>query len=89
VYTPVYSKQFKRDYQKLSRSGRGVEDVDEILRLLISGDPLPIRCRDHSLKGEYHDYRECHVRPDLLLIYRIDRARLSLVRLGSHGELFE
>jgi mRNA interferase YafQ len=89
VYTPVYSKQFQRDYQKLLRSGRALNDVDVVLGQLVTGAPLPIRCQDHPLKGEYRDCRECHVRPDLLLIYCLQGQELKLIRLGNHAELFE
>jgi mRNA interferase YafQ len=89
VYTLVFTRQFKRDYGRYSRSGQGVEDIDAFIRLLASGQVLSPRYRDHALKGEYRTFRECHVRPDLLIIYRFDGSRLMLVRLGSHAELFE
>lgn len=88
MYTPAFSRQFKRDYQRLLRSGRGTEEVDAILAQLISGARLPSHYQDHPLKGEYRDCRECHVRPDLLLIYCIESQELTLIRLGSHAELF-
>ena len=88
MYTPAYSRQFKRDYRRLSRSGRSVDDVDKLIRLLVAGGPLPAQCQDHALKGEYRDCRDCHAQPDLVLIYHTEGRRLSLVRLGSHAELF-
>ena len=57
--------------------------------MLVTDQAVPKKYQDHSLLGEYSDYRECHLRPDLLLIYhRPDDASLRLVRLGSHSELF-
>jgi mRNA interferase YafQ len=88
VYTPVFSRQFKRDYQRLLRSGRSAQEVDAILAQLLSGARLPSRCQDHPLKGEYRECRECHVSPDLLLIYCIESQQVKLIRLGSHAALF-
>jgi len=63
-------------------------DVAEILRSLAADEPLDARYRDHALTGEWKDHRDCHVKPDLVLIYRKpDEDTLQLVRLGSHSEL--
>jgi mRNA interferase YafQ len=60
-----------------------------VLTLLLNDQPLPARYRDHPLRGEWADHRDCHIRPDLILIYRKpDADRLGLVRLGSHSGLF-
>ena len=60
----------------------------EVVHLLAVDTPLPASKRDHPLGGEWSDHRDCHVRPDLVLIYRKpDAANLDLVRLGSHSEL--
>jgi mRNA interferase YafQ len=60
----------------------------EVVNLLIVDAPLPRRNLDHPLAGEWSDHRDCHIRPDLILIYRKpDEERLELVRLGSHSEL--
>ena len=59
-----------------------------ILEMLAQDKPLPARLRDHPLTGDWDDHRDCHIRPDLVLIYRKpDADSLQLVRLGSHGEL--
>jgi mRNA interferase YafQ len=56
--------------------------------MLAKDEPLPRRCFDHPLGGEWNDHRDCHIRPDLILIYRKpDATSLELVRLGSHSEL--
>ena len=86
--------RFKRDYKREKR-GPIHEDIEafksEIGRIvddLASDRPLDPRHRDHSLSGRWKDRRDCHVRPDLILIYRKpDSDRLELVRLGSHSEL--
>ena len=72
---------------------RHSKDVDSllpgILKLLLVDQPLPENNRDHALSGDWTGYRECHVKPDLLLIYRKpDAATLRLARFGSHSELF-
>lgn len=76
---------FKRDFKKHG-------DLDmvliEILYLLLNDKPLPQQYKDHELIGNWKGFRECHIKPDLLLIYRKNDDLLQLVRLGSHSELF-
>lgn len=63
--------------------------VEQVVNLLAVDAPLPPASRDHPLSGEWSGYRDCHVRPDLVLIYRKpDDTTLQLVRLGSHSDLF-
>ncbi len=87
------SSAFKRDYRRVMATPRHGKDVGsllpEILKLLLVDEPLPEKNRDHALSGDWAGYRECHVKPDLLLIYRKpDADTLRLARLGSHSELF-
>ena len=64
-------------------------DLEPVLISLISDQPLDVCYRDHDLSGNWAGYRECHIKPDLLLIYRkSDNSVLRLARLGSHSELF-
>jgi mRNA interferase YafQ len=83
---------FEPDYRREIRGqwGRRLEaELRAVLTLLLNDQPLPARYRDHPLRGEWADHRDCHIRPDLILIYRKpDADRLELVRLGSHSELF-
>jgi mRNA interferase YafQ len=86
------STAFKRDYKRETRSRHGVA-LDEVLLpvllVLANDESLEPRHRDHDLTGNWAGYRECHIKPDLLLIYRKpDSETLWLARLGSHGELF-
>jgi mRNA interferase YafQ len=86
------STAFKRDYRRTKATAR-YRDLDSrltaLLELLIEDRPLPPANRDHALSGSWAGYRECHVRPDLLLIYgKPTPDVLRLVRLGSHSELF-
>jgi mRNA interferase YafQ len=83
---------FRRDFKR-EKKGPYRHDIDllisEIVTLLSEDKSLPQRNRDHALSGEWSDYRECHIKSDLLLIYRKpDDFVLQLVRLGSHSELF-
>lgn len=83
--------QFRRDYKREAKGQhRATLDADlgPVLEALASDQPLDVRHRDHALTGEWKDHRDCHVKPDLVLIYRKpDDATLQLVRLGSHSEL--
>ena len=86
-----YVNKFKRDYKR-ERNGRHGKDLDrllgEIIHELVADRPQPHRNFDHGLSGNWADCRDCHVRPDLILIYRkIADDILELVRLGSHSEL--
>ena len=85
----VYTSQFKRDYKKRSREKWLDDLLAGTIESLTSGIPLPARLRDHALKGGYAGCRECHLKPDLLLIYVQTPDELRLIRLGSHSELFE
>jgi mRNA interferase YafQ len=83
--------RFKRDYKRVM-SGPSSAKLDDVLRavfaMLIADQPLPERFHDHVLAGEWKGYRDCYIRPDLILIYRMpDVENLEVVRLGSHSEL--
>jgi mRNA interferase YafQ len=60
-----------------------------LIEFLAAGKPLPARCRDHPLKGEFAGFRDCHIEPDWLLIYASTAEDLKLVRTGTHGDLFK
>jgi mRNA interferase YafQ len=85
------SRLFKRDFKRV-KAGQFGAKLDKLLfdavLFLINDQPLPPRYRDHPLTGNWLDHRDCHIRPDLVLIYRKpDTDTLQLVRLGSHSEL--
>ena len=89
-----YTNAFKRDYkrEKSGKSRQYAEKLDReltaVVGLLAAGAALPLRYADHPLTGDWKDFRDCHVRPDLILIYRKpDADSLELVRLGSHSEI--
>lgn len=85
------TSQFRRDFKRETRGQhRDSLDADliSVLHALADDQPLESRHRDHSLSGDWKDHRDCHIRPDLVLIYRKpDETTLQLVRLGSHSEL--
>jgi mRNA interferase YafQ len=83
--------RFKRDYRREAK-GRYRATLDRdllaVISLLAADAPLPKKLRDHALAGDWKDHRDCHIRPDLVLVYRKpDAETLELVRLGSHSEL--
>ena len=87
------SSAFKRDYKRVKAMPRYRKNVDtlvsSVVAMLLVDQALPESNRDHTLSGDWIGYRECHIKPDLLLIYRKpDADTLRLARLGSHGELF-
>jgi mRNA interferase YafQ len=86
-----YTKQFAKDWERLSRSGRyDMRQLKEAMLLLIANDgPLGPEWLDHPLKGKWTDHRECHIGGDFLLIYRTAADRIVFVRTGAHAELFE
>ena len=84
----VPTSQFRRDYKKRAREA-GLDDLlTAVLDRLLVGDTLPAKFRDHPLKGGYAGCRECHLKPDLLLIYVQTSDEVRLIRLGSHSDLF-
>jgi len=90
--TIEYATAFKKDFKRVKASPRHKE-VDSllkgILQHLATDESLPTRQRDHALSGNWSGYRECHIKPDLLLIYKKpDDDTLRIARLGSHSELF-
>jgi len=89
----IQTKKFKKDYKKIASSGRHLlDDFLSVVKLLSQDKILPINLRDHELKGKWIGYRECHIKPDWLLIYTKlntnNGKELLLIRTGSHSELF-
>ncbi len=87
------STKFKKDLKRLMKQGKNRKLLDDIIELLQHKEPLPQKNRDHSLVGDYKGYRECHISPDWLLIYRVINNSyvelLELTRTGSHSDLFK
>jgi mRNA interferase YafQ len=88
-YSILRSSEFKRDYKLLKKRGYSLEKLHHVLVLLASGETLELRYRDHKLIGNWKGYRECHIAPDWLLIYKVEKNQISLARTGSHADLFK
>lgn len=90
MLTIRYEASFKKDYKRAKRRGYDLYLIEEVIRLLVQQEPLPERYKEHSLIGNYAGYRECHITPDWLLIYKIKGNELILVlsRTGTHSDLF-
>ena len=90
MLTPIYKSTFKKDFKRAIRRGKDPEKIKAVVKLLCERAPLPPALRDHALSGDYIGYRDCHVEPDLVLVYRIVEDRLELIcaRLGTHSDLF-
>ncbi len=86
---PVRSTQFKRDVRRAEKRGKDLTKLRVLLASLIQREPLAARHLDHPLRGIWKGYREAHIEPDWLLIYRVQGAELHLVRTGSHSDLFK
>ena len=83
--------QFKKDYKRmLKQPGCTAAQFQTVLDYLINEKPLPEQYRDHNLSGDWQGYRECHIRPDWLLIYKVEQGKLTLTltRTGTHSDLF-
>lgn len=89
MFDIVASNQFKRDLKLAKRRGYNIEKLREVVRKLANGEELDAKYRDHMMTGNYIGFRECHVEPDWLLIYRIyeDVLELYLSRTGTHSDL--
>jgi mRNA interferase YafQ len=80
--------QFRKDFKKRIADTLLEPELEALITLLIAGDPLPEKFRDHPLKNDPFGHRDCHLRPDMVLIYRRSSSLLRLVRIGTHSDLF-
>lgn len=88
---PEYLNSFRKSYKNFLRGGRiSRADVEDVVLLISTGNILPISYKDHKLGGEYEGYRECHIKKDILIIYKIDKQRSLLIlrNIGTHDDLF-
>lgn len=84
-----YTTLFKKDLQRLEKRGKSRLKLFELASLLLGGKRMPESNRDHKLKGKYRGFKECHIEPDWLLIYKITETSVILYRTGSHADLFD
>lgn len=90
-YELEYGGQFLKDLKLAKRRGLDLKNLSDITDLLQQGNSLPVNCRDHALTGNYKGFRECHITPDWLLIYKKKETIkvVSLFRTGTHSDLFK
>lgn len=89
-YEIKFTSQFKKDYKTAIKRGQKIELLEEIISKLANGETLDEKHRDHNLTGNWSGFKECHILPDWLLIYRVenDILVLALTRTGTHSDLF-
>ncbi|MGI0483002.1 type II toxin-antitoxin system YafQ family toxin [Geminocystis sp. CENA526] len=85
---PIFENTFKKDIKRLQKRGKNIEKLKIVIDKLLDNQPLEIKYKDHALTGNWKSYRDCHIEPDWLLIYKITETHLFLVRTGSHSDLF-
>ena len=85
-----HSTQFKKDLKLLRKRGYNLDLLGKVVDTLSKEQELPTKYKNHTLTGSYKGYLECHIKPDWLLIYKIDKGKLILVltRTGTHSDLF-
>ena len=89
MLTIIRTSQFKKDYKKSVKKGLNIKKLITVITKLATGEKLSPKFKDHNLLGKYNKFRECHIGPDWLLIYQITETDLTLIRTGTHSELFE
>ena len=91
MYTVKFTSAFKKSYKLMKKRGMDLSLLDEVVDKLRQGIPLEEKNRDHELTGPFAGFRECHIKPDWLLIYLIENQvlTLTLVDTGTHSDLFK
>ncbi len=84
------SNQFERDFKRMIKRGKDIQKIKAVMQKLTNEEMLDIKYRDHILKGSFKYHRECHIEPDWLLVYNINKNDKTIIfeRTGSHSELF-
>jgi len=90
TYKIKHTTQFKKDYKRAKTQGRDINILVEVLGKLKNDENLDYHFNDHQLLGHFSDFRECHLKPDWLLIYYKDKKTKTIIltRLGNHSDLF-
>lgn len=86
---PIYERRFLKEVEKIKKRGKDMEKLKDIITLLLNGMMLPVKNRNHKLKGDFNDYWECHIEPDWLLIYKLTANQVIFARTGTHSDLFD
>ena len=83
------SGRFRKDMKRAVKRGKDIHKLTEILDLLLAAQTLPPSCQDHPLRGDWNGWRDLHIEPDWLLIYRVIDDRVELAATGTHSDLFD
>ena len=83
-----WTNQFRKDYKLAQKQGKDINALKEVITILAGGEQLPHKCRDHPLRGDWIHHRDCRIKSDWVLIYRIEGDVLILERMETHSELF-
>ena len=86
---PARTAQFKRDYKRCKKRGYDMAELRTVMELLIAQKPFSEHHRDHELSGDWKGHRDCHIRSDWILIYRIAHDTITFERTGTHADLFD
>ena len=91
MFEVVLSNRFKKDLKLAAKRGYNLDLLENVVDTLARGEKLTDKFRDHELVGNYSGFRECHIQPDWLLVYRIENSELILFlsRTGTHSDLFD
>lgn len=91
MYSLVFTNRMKHDLKLMKKRGKNISKLEIVLDILMSGKDLPIKYKDHQLKGGMQEFRECHIEPDWLLIYKKEESELILyaTATGSHTDLLK
>jgi mRNA interferase YafQ len=88
MYPIQTTKLFEKDIKKAKKRGKDLQKLRFVINELAKGKPLPLKYKDHRLVGNYIGFKECHIEPDWLLIYKIEEHVLYLARTGTHSDFF-
>lgn len=88
MLTPIQSSRFRKDVKRVEKRGKDMAKLRAVLTLLIHQETLPPEYRDHALRGDWKGFRDLHIEPDWLLLYRVVGDELQLARTGTHSDLF-
>jgi mRNA interferase YafQ len=91
MYKPNYQKQFEKDIKKVQKRNYDMEELKKVISNLVKGLSLDSKYKDHQLTGNFNNCRECHIKPDWLLIYTIkpEENKIIFIRTGTHSDLFK
>lgn len=85
---PDYANRFERDLKRCLSRGKKADKIKQVIAMLVQQEALPTALKDHPLKGSWAGYRDCHIEPDWLLIYKIEDSIIRFERTGTHADLF-